>query len=240
MKEYQFIDKAVFIEKEKILVIADLHLGYEESLQKAGVFVPKHQYKETIQSLKKIFARVGKIKELIILGDLKHEFSGNSNQEWREVDGFLDFLKENCEKIVLVRGNHDNYLLNILKNKGIKLKDFYTTNNMAFIHGDKQFMEVLDKKIEFLFLGHLHPAISIRENVKEEKYKCFLAGKWKNKEIVILPSFFPLIEGVDVSKESLSEGNLAYNFDLRNFKVFIPTNDSVLEFGRVRDVGKLI
>jgi len=236
MLNYKFIDKSVWLEKEKILVIADLHLGYEEMLREQGVFIPKTQYKEIISELEKIFSVVGKMKEIIILGDLKHEFGTISSQEWKETLDLIDFLKKKTGKIILIKGNHDNYLINILKKQNIKLVDFYIKDNLAFIHGHKLFPEVLNRKIKYLFVGHMHPAISIREGVKSEIYKCFLVGKFKNKELVILPSFFPLVEGADVSIENT---NLAFKPNLKEFEVYV-VGDEVYDFGKVKDVGRLI
>lgn len=232
--DYKFIDKSVWLEKEKILVIADLHLGYEESLE--NIALPRTQFKKIKEDLGKIFEIVGKAKKIIILGDLKHNFSGNINQEWREVSKLLEYLKENCEEIILVKGNHDNYLMNVVKNiDKVKLVDFYIESDKAFIHGDKKIKDIENKKIKTVFAGHSHPAISIREGVKEETFKCFLVGKWKDKEVVILPSFFPLVEGYDVELT----GNLAYNFDLTSFEVFISADKEVLAFGKVKDAGRL-
>ncbi len=235
----RFIDKAVWLEKEKILVLADLHLGFEESLIEQGILLPRTQYKKIVRDLKNIFKEVKKsnieVKEVVILGDLKHEFGSVSKQEWKETLNLLNFLSKKIEKgkIVLVKGNHDTILEPIAKKKGLEVKDFYIKDNLAFLHGHKFFPEILDKKIKKIFLGHIHPAISIRECVKSEIYKCFLVGKWKGKEVVILPSFFPLIEGVDV----LIEGtNLAseLKLKLKNFEVYVPVSvDEVLDFGKV-------
>lgn len=181
-----------------------------------------------------------KINEIIILGDLKHEFAGNLGQEWKEVLDLLSYLKEKCRKITLIKGNHDNYLINVIKNEeNVKLVDYYVKGCYCFVHGNKFFPEILDKKIKTIFLGHMHPAISIRKHAKEEKYKCFLAGKWKGKEVVILPSFFPLVEGSDVSME---DTNLAseFNFKISGFEVYVPAGIEVLEFGELKDVGRLV
>ena len=52
---------------------------------------------------------------------------------------------------------------------------------------------------------------------------------------MILPSFFPLIEGSDVFMEDI---NLAFKFDLSGFDVDV-IGDKVYKFGKVRDVGRL-
>lgn len=304
MKNYKFIDKSVYLEKEKILVIADLHLGYEQGLQEQGVFLPNTQYKSVIEELDKIFEEIKelnkktigndggviskgniinkqekthnkgvrslvfnnnkeKVKEIIILGDLKHEFSQASSQEWREVLNLLEYLKNKAEKITIIKGNHDNYLINVMKNKeNVKLVDYYIKNvgkeKICFLHGHKLFSECLDRGVKLIIMGHMHPAISIRKHAKEEKYKCFLVGKYKDtencefsvsqtskqnkqevcdKEIIILPSFFPLVEGADVNIE---DTNLAIRLNLSGFEVYIPAGNKVLKFGKVKDVGRLV
>jgi metallophosphoesterase superfamily enzyme len=285
----KLINKAVYLEKEGILVISDLHIGYEEVM---GT-MPRSQFQEIIKDLNLIFNYIREeIKEIIILGDLKHEFSRNINQEWNEVRKFFSFLREKIgnNKIVLIKGNHDKFIEIIASKYDIETRDYYIKNDRAFFHGDKQIfidknsvnnnygtmegrkarengeinldncspnannlnsneqnidltkqnskkIEIMKaKNIKTLFLGHLHPAIRLEENAKREIYKCFLVGKYKPKEIVILPSFFPLIEGSDVLKE---ETNLAYEFNLDNFEVYIPDEIKVLNFGKLKTIGRL-
>lgn len=235
-KDYKFVGKSVYIPEKKILVITDLHIGYEETLKSQGVFLPKTQFKETKEQLEKILRGV-EVKKVVILGDLKHEFGKISRQEWKETKKLIDFFRSRVEKIILLKGNHDTILEPIAREKGLEIKKYWIHKKTAFIHGDKQYVDVLDKKIKRIFMGHLHPAITIKKGVKRETYKCFLVGKYKNKEIIILPSFFPLVEGSDVIIE---DTNLDFDFSLKDFKVFVPSDKEVLEFGKVKDVGRLV
>src|SRR3989339_686229 len=70
-------------------------------------------------------------------------------------------------------------------------RDFYVKGSFAFIHGDVMHKEILSPEIEIVVMGHLHPAIALKDSqkIKSEKYKCFLAGKYLGKEFIILPSF---------------------------------------------------
>lgn len=241
----KLIDKAVYLEKERILVITDLHIGYEEGVN-LGI---REQYNQIIQDLKKIFEEINeKVKKVVVLGDLKHAFSKNITQEWVDIKKFFLFLKEKMEEkgeIILIKGNHDKFIETIASNYDISVKEYYIQGDNAFIHGDKKIfinennkkIEIMKaKKIKTIFLGHLHPAILLQEDAKREIYKCFLIGKHKSKKIVILPSFFPLVEGSDISKE---ETNLAYDFKLKKFEVYIPDGNKVLNFGKVQRVGSL-
>jgi len=42
---------AVYIKRLNLLVITDLHLGYETAAAEEGMFIPKIQYKKTIEDL---------------------------------------------------------------------------------------------------------------------------------------------------------------------------------------------
>ena len=223
-EQFQFIGKSLYFPERKILCLADLHIGYEEYLTSQGVFLPRMQFKEMMKELEEIFNKVGKINkekenkkiekrekinkdrkredkkinEIIVLGDLKHEFGTISSQEWREVKNVLDFFKKKAKKVVLVKGNHDNILEPIAKRKELKIRDFYVEDGICFLHGNKLFSGCLNKKIKMFVIGHRHPAVMLTDKYKREKYKCFLVGNWKGKKVIILPSFFPFIEGSDI------------------------------------------
>ena len=234
--KFKFINKWLYFEDLSILVLADLHIGYEEYLNSSGVLIPRVQFKEIMGDLEGVFKEIGggnkKINEIVILGDLKHEFGTISSQEWREVKEVLDFLKKQSKKVVLVKGNHDTILGPIAKRKELKIVDFYIKEGVCFIHGNKLFVECLDKKVKMIVLGHRHPAIVLKDDYKREKYKCFLVGLWKKKKIIIMPSFFPLIEGSDVVDGSC---NMLFIKDknLKNFDVFV-VGDKVYTFGKLK------
>lgn len=235
MDDFEFINKAVYFPRERILAIADLHLGFEQALNEKGVFLPRQMHKELLKNLRGIVDKTGKLKEIIILGDLKHEFGRVLGQEWNEVLDLLDYLAENCEKIILVKGNHDTILEPIARKKNIELVDFYIKEDNCFMHGHKMFDSCLGKSIKRIVLGHKHPAITLRKDAKQETYKCFLVGKWENKEVIILPSMFPLTEGSDVYIE---DTNLAIPAQLGNFNVYA-LGDEVYGLGKVKDIGRL-
>lgn len=230
MKNYKFIGKCVFFPKEKILVLGDVHIGYEEALNKQGMFVPRTQFDEIKKDLEKVFDETGKLKEIIILGDLKHEFGEISEQEWRETLQFIELLKEKSGKIVLVKGNHDSILEPIAKRHEIKIEQEYVLGENLFIHGNK-FPLKIDKKIKRIFLGHRHPAVKLSDSVKSESFKVFLVGKWKGKEIIILPSFMPLIEGMDI----INEEDSRLPFSISDFEVYA-VGDKVYSFGKVGEI----
>ena len=197
-----------------------------EAIKKVGRIKGKKEINEIGDKL---------IDKVIILGDLKHEFGSILREEWKEVLGLLDYLKEKCEEIVIIKGNHDIFTEFIIKKKNLKIADFYLWKEFAFLHGDKDFPrgKIYDEKIKYWIIGHRHPAIALEEKrgTKKEKYKCFLVGKFKRRQVVIVPSFFNLQEGSDPRDFDLE---LAWNFDLNKFRVKIVDDDlNVLDFGEL-------
>lgn len=189
--------RAIYIEKINSLIISDLQIGYELYLVEKGIFVPQIQLKEMKKDISKLI-KICKPKNLIINGDLKHEFGEASSQEWREVFEFLNFVRKKVERIILVRGNHDNYLLNIINKLNLTLYDpFYEEKGFLFTHGHKK---INFPEYHTLIIGHEQPAIELREEFSKIKIHCLLLGKTKKgKDFICLPAFSPLASGSSVN-----------------------------------------
>ena len=143
----------LFIKRLKTLVIADLHIGYEAALEKQGIMMPKSQYSK-IKKMVEEMVEEKKPQRLIINGDLKHEFGEATRQEWKETLDFLDFVQSKGMELVIVRGNHDNFLIPILKKRNIELEDpHYLLNEFLFFHGHRNVdLKVLsDNRIYYKF-----------------------------------------------------------------------------------------
>ena len=54
-----YVGKCILLERggEKILAVGDLHLGYEETLNRAGIFVSRQMFDEMIADFDAIFAK---------------------------------------------------------------------------------------------------------------------------------------------------------------------------------------
>lgn len=228
-EDIYLIDKALWLEKQRLLCIADLHIGYEEYLNEQGIAFPRQQFKiikEEVSSLLNL-----KPKTVLINGDLKHEFGRISKQEWRETNEILDLILSKA-KLVLVKGNHDTIIEPIARKKDIKIVEHYFTNKFCFMHGH-QFelkLPILDENIKWLILAHLHPIINLREGIKNEKYKCWLVGKWKGKKIIIMPSFLPYVSGAHADEYSL-------DINFNNFDVFA-IGDKIYPLGKFKQLIK--
>jgi len=224
---------ALIISK-KILVLSDLHIGYEEALAKQGLLVPKFQLKEVMKNLESIIKNK-RFEIIIINGDLKHEFGRISEQEWRDTLKVIDFLASKCKKLLLIKGNHDTILGPIADKRNIELKDYYfdAKNKIYVTHGHRIPKDSDFKKAETVIIGHEHPAVSIHEGAKHEIYKCFLFGNYKNKKLIVMPSFHFVTEGTDIIKNRLLSPFLK---NIEDFSVFAVA-DKIYNFGKIKKIN---
>lgn len=228
---------ALFISNLKALVIADLHLGLEHELYKNGIIISpqSEKFRKTIDHLVKLT----KAKNLIILGDIKHEVPGISYREEKEIPKLFSYLIEKVQ-VTCCKGNHDTYLEEILP-KEVKVYSSrgFKIGKYGFFHGhawpSKDLMEC-----DYLFMSHIHPAIEFRDKfgyrameqvwVKGNLDKDMIKIKYKMKkcgklETTILPVFNRLLGGVALNSTAEKEliGPLLANkvFDLDNSKVYM-------------------
>jgi len=234
IKNIEIVDLGLFLKKQEILVLADLHVGYEEALNKQGVLLPRFQFKDLVKRLKKILKQV-KPELIIINGDLKHEFGKISETEWRQTLKILDFLTKRA-KVILLKGNHDNILGPIAEKRKLEIKENYFVNNIYICHGDNIPKDKDFKKSKIVIIGHEHPAIGIREYPRVEKFKCFLLGKYKRKKLIVQPSLNLVTEGTDLTTELPLSPFLRQ--DLDNFKVYV-VNKEILDFDSMKEVKSL-
>ncbi|HLF54750.1 MAG TPA: metallophosphoesterase [Candidatus Nanoarchaeia archaeon] len=224
------VDLCTYLPDIKTIVISDLHIGFEESLGKQGVLVPRTQYKQIIKRLDWITSNV-KVEKVILNGDVKHEFGTISQQEWREVLRLIEYFEKKNIEILIVKGNHDTIIGPIARKKQLKEVKEYRHKDILITHGDY----VPDKLAPIIIMGHEHPAITLREKSKAEKFKCFIKGKYKKSVLIVQPSFNPLTQGTDVTKEEVLSPLLS---DLSKFEVYIVNDKTheVLPFGKLKNL----
>jgi putative SbcD/Mre11-related phosphoesterase len=181
-------ERCVIMKRQKVAIISDLHIGLESVLEASGLHLPHIQTDSMKASLLRIIERY-QPNQFIILGDLKHEFSKNLSQEWNEVRRLLGILQERG-KVVVVKGNHDNYLATIASKMGIDLVEQCELGGVTFSHGH------LLNDSRPLVIGHEHPSIRLFDPVGAfVKMPCFI--HLPIEKILITPAFSPLASGTD-------------------------------------------
>lgn len=232
--DVSFIGKSLLLttKNERILVLGDLHLGFGVALRKSGYFFPTDLIKKTLDEIKLLFNKIGRVERVVLLGDIKHLFGGIDRDERSEIERLFGLLNYYCNELIVIKGNHDVILPLLNDNFSFKLVDYFIWNSFVFIHGDRDFSILHDDSVKAWVLGHFHPAISLNEGSKQETYKCFLHGTYKNKKIYIVPSFFEGNIGTD-PRDFIETGS--WRFSIYNFEaVLVGENLENYSFGKVK------
>ena len=151
---------------EKVLVIADLHIGFEHELAGMGINIPSQTPK--IQA--KLLQILGEVKpnRLIFIGDVKHSVPKISLQEWEDVPAFFEEIQKAVSDIEVIPGNHDGDLepltprtVRIHQSKGIIIGK---EESVALSHGhawpSAEFLGT-----DYLVIGHNHPVVHFRDSL---------------------------------------------------------------------------
>ncbi len=211
------------------LILGDLQLGYEDYLNRQGVFIPRFQTQDTLQRIRAILEQCPDVKTIIFNGDIKHHFGTISPQEWSAVTALIDELIDRYT-IIMIKGNHDPLLKPILDNYGttITFVDSYDLDDITITHGDK----LLADHKKTIIIGHEHPAVSFEEK-PGEKYKCFLKGTWKKHTLLVMPSFSTLTVGTDIRQGRFLSPYLPES--LEQFDVYV-IEDKPYHFGLLKNI----
>lgn len=227
---------ALYIPELKVLIISDLHLGLEGIMNHSSRFMPKLQFKEIIEDLKEIL-KIKDVEEVIINGDLKHQFSRSSRSEWKEVNVLLNFLKNKVRSTSLIKGNHDNRLIYFMKKYQIPLKDYLIRDDILITHGHRDFG--ISKNVEYIVIGHDHPILSLRNDASMEKrIQCFIYGECRGKKVIMLPAFSKLNIGSRINRQDRLYSPILRGCDMGEFKAVgvDKEEDLTLEFSKIKEI----
>lgn len=184
-------DYCVWYEPRETIILADFHLGLEASLKDDGVSLPRFQKGEILDRLSTIIDKY-EPRTVIVNGDFKHEFGKNRKEEFYEVMDVMDYIVENSTLLV-VRGNHDNFLKTITEKKGVTMYEKkMSLDKITLSHGHEK-----TEHDGLLIVGHEHPSLKIRDEMGAVvKIPCYLYSE--EEEVLVLPAFSPLSEGRDM------------------------------------------
>ena len=198
LHDTELIGPALLLNKHT-LILSDLHLGAEAAIVGNGVLLPRTQRDDTFKLLDDILSRCTP-DTIILNGDIKHEFGTIQDEEWRYVLQLLDKLASHAT-LKIIKGNHDTILLPILRKRGYDAHDSLTIEDNLILHGDREPTQKELDQATRIIIGHEHPSLMLDDGIRQERYKAFLTGTYKDREIIIMPSMYPLVEGSDVIKD---------------------------------------
>ena len=185
-------ERVIYWPAQKILLVADLHLGKAEAFQKMGVGVPSGHNAEDLVRLESLVVELG-AKRVLILGDLFHaKISRDLVTTFRE---WADSLQAEIE---LVTGNHDRYVTSELKEFPLVVHDkLLKISPFRLTHEPHKGLK------GYNICGHVHPQVRISAGHDSLRLPCFVM----DKEQLILPSFGSFTGGF---KMDFREGRTFY------------------------------
>jgi len=234
-------EPALFINK-KILVVADLHIGIESELREQGINTAS-QTQTMTNRLIALFKKY-KPKEIILLGDIKHNIPSSTIQERKDVRNFLETIQTHGI-IHIIPGNHDGNLqkispLDII----IHPSDGFVLENLGFVHGHRwPSKEIM--RCDQIIIAHTHPTIMLTDRLGHKNFEpCWIKGnfldsKLKEKylgsaspKILIMPAFNPLCGGIAANQEGIT-GPIGKIIDMENAEVYLLDGSAL---GKVKDI----
>lgn len=212
---------------DQVLVISDLHIGWEVALSEKGIHVPS----QTDRLMEKLSALLNTLKpdRLIILGDIKHSVDKIEPEERLDVPRFFKFACKMVPRVQVVPGNHDGNiqsllpeLVEVISSRGFEIGD------VGFFHGHTwPAVELLG--CTALVVGHIHPVVIIKDPLGFRiTRQVWVQAQCDN---LVLAKAVLRHNGVIVNKKEKSRKVLRekFNIDLRVKKlVVIPSFNDLL------------
>lgn len=223
---------ALWLPAEGTLVVADLHVGYEEAARARGDALPPGPARgelvaravQAVSGLSVTSPRSTRVQRIVVNGDVKHARAPLLAQGTavRALDAQLRELAE----VVYVRGNHDAGLEAILPHAAVV--DRLQVGPWLVAHGHEPI------GAGPAIVGHEHPTIVLRDPVGARvKARAFLrlADTW------VLPALSPWASGVPVLARGFAGPRLAAR-DPRDADAYVLGEAEVLPFGRLRALAR--
>jgi putative SbcD/Mre11-related phosphoesterase len=184
--------RALWLERERTLAVADLHLGFVWAHRAEGNLMPLSRPEETVEQLSTL-AREYAARSIVLLGDIVHRAV--------PIEPLREELRRLCcalgeVELQLVAGNHDRALAAMLAECNIAhpLTAEVRIGPHRFLHGDRMPAQAELPPGGKTFIGHEHPALTLGDGISRMKCPCFLV----RPDLLVLPAFSPWAAGTDV------------------------------------------
>ncbi len=204
---------------ERLLMIADLHIGIEYELRAAGLNIPSqtHVMEKRILDL----CRQHKPDRIIVIGDVKHTVPAPPHQPrayfWGEFMEIPKLLGSLGVPVDICLGNHDGGLGEILeesRNVRIHPSSGFRIGNTGFFHGHAWPAQSVAEAPRII-TAHAHPTMVFSDEFGHRyPMQCWVRSRMsevgcrkyevKNAaEVVMMPAFNPFCGGGAVNEKGL-------------------------------------
>jgi putative SbcD/Mre11-related phosphoesterase len=172
--------------RERLAVVADVHLGYEWARGRSGDCIPAHSLAETIAKLSRLLARAP-LGRLVVAGDLV-ESPRRCRRTEADVRSLRQWLGDRGVDLIALAGNHD-------PPRRPAWPETLEVDGWTIAHGHRP----LDARRAIT--GHHHPVL----RAGGVSTPCFLLGR----RLAVLPAFSPNAAGCNVVTEPIPTGRRA-------------------------------
>ena len=178
---------AVYLERHNAVVIADLHLGYEEAVARQGLFLPRLQLRKALRLVERARSLTG-ASTLVIAGDIKHEFARLLRSEKLETAKLLSHaFNTGYKRVVVIRGNHDNYIGHVVESLGGEFLEDLDLGDVFITHGHKKI--VLEGLPDVVIIGHEHPSVAVNVAGARARFPALLVAPLPGgRVLLVLPA----------------------------------------------------
>ena len=224
-------DRCLVMDEGPTVVLGDLHLGYERALEQDGMYIPRTNSDSIRDALNDILFRY-EPERVVLLGDIKHDFRHSGYEEKNEVRGIMRLLSEATE-VVAIKGNHDNFLQNIINDLGMLAADYVDLAGFRLEHGH------VDSGVRPVIIGHEHPSVRIPGSVGGGlKLQCFVHAR--RDGVIVLPPFSPFSSGNDlVLDEKCVMAPALKSSDFANADMYGVTDIGVMYLGTLSQLSDI-
>jgi len=221
-------DRCLILDEGPTAVLGDLHLGYESALEEEGMYIPRINTESIRDAMNNVLSEY-EPKRMVLLGDIKHDFKRSKRDAKAEVRKIMDLLTEALD-VVVVKGNHDNFLQNILSEIGLLAVDHTDIGGFRMEHGH------FDSKIRPVIIGHEHPSVRIPGAVSGGmKIQCFVHQR--KDGVIVLPPFSPFSAGNDLmlDRKCIMAPALSSS-DYPDADIYGVSEVGIMKLGKLKDV----
>lgn len=179
-------DRGLFWPRKKLLFVADVHLGKEETFRSHGIGLPLGSLQESLLRLQRLVSFT-KATELVVLGDLIHSRQGLTQEVVSQVRAAK---KSMAIPWSLVEGNHDRFLGEVAPIWELGLRGpSWQVGPFEFAH--EPFSPSEARGLHRV-AGHLHPTVLLSGGGDRLRLPCFCI----DNDQTLLPAFTTFSNGL--------------------------------------------
>jgi DNA ligase-associated metallophosphoesterase len=173
---------ALWLERERLMIVADLHLEKGSAYAARGQLLPPYDTRETLARLAAEAAQL-RPRAVVLLGDSFHDGGGEARLASDDARAFSAIAA--VAEVIWILGNHDR--------EGPRRLPGQTLGELA-IGALRLTHEPVVGESPGEVAGHLHPCLRVRGRAASVRRRCFVS----DGERLVMPAFGAFAGGLNV------------------------------------------